>query len=311
MRYRGDRVFSNAKGLWGRIKRYRGVYLMFLPSLIFLAIFCYSPLYGLTIAFKDFGIFTGIKDSPWVGFFHFKMIFQDPKFYMVLKNTLWISFLRLAVCMPVPIVFALLLNEIKNGIFKKTVQAVNYFPYFLSWVVFYGVVYSFTGPNGMINQVLNGMGLNPVDLTTNQNAFIPLILVSDMIKNTGWGSIIYMAAIAGIDPQLYEAVAMDGGGKLRQMWHVTLPGIRGVICFQYCMFIANILSAGFEQIYMFLNPTLYNVGDILDTYIYRTGLISSNYEISTAVGMMKGLVGMILIVAANKVCRRIGEKSLW
>ncbi len=302
---------TNAHKLRSRIRRYWGVYALFVPSLIFLAVFCYSPMYGITIAFKDFKVFSGIAASEWVGLKHFITIFDDPRFYVVLKNTLYISFWRLLICMPIPIVFALLLNEVRNKWFKKGVQAVNYFPYFLSWVVFYGVVYNFTGPNGLINQMLVKMGQEQVNLTTNPNAFLPLIIITDLIKNTGWSSIVYMAAIAGIDVQLYEAVAVDGGGKMRQLWHVTLPGIRGIICFQYCMAIANIFSAGFDQIFMFLNPTLYDVGDILDTYIYRTGLISSNYEVSTAVGLMKGLVGMALIISANKVARKMGEKSLW
>ncbi len=297
--------------LWARIMQNKWVYILFLPSLIFMIIFNYSPLYGLAIAFKDFKIFKGIADSEWVGLFHFELIFKDPKFYTLLWNTVRISVLRILVCMPIPIVFALLINEVRSRWFKKTVQAVNYFPFFLSWVVFYGVVYSFTGPNGAINQVLAKLGMEQVNLTTNPDALIPMLLITDIIKNTGWSSIVYMAAIAGVDPVLYEACAIDGGGKMRQLWHVTLPGMRGIICFQYCMSVANILSAGFDQIYMFLNPTLHEVGDIFDTYIYRMGLLNSNYEISTAMGMMKGLVGMIMIILANKITRKIGEKSLW
>ena len=213
--------------------------------------------------------------------------------------------------MPIPIIFALLINEVRSKGFKKVVQAVNYFPFFLSWVVFYGVVFGFTGPSGTINQMLEKFGMDTVNLTTNPKAFIPLLLITDIIKNTGWSSIVYMASISSIDAQLYEAVAIDGGGKMRQLWHVTLPGIRGIICFQYCMALANILSAGFEQIFMFLNPTLYGVGDIFDTYIYRMGLLNSNYEVSTAMGMMKGLVGMLMIIGANKITRKIGERSLW
>ena len=297
--------------LWKRILQNKWVYILFFPSLVFMIVFNYSPMYGLAIAFKDFKIFSGIAASKWVGFKYFKMIFNDPKFYSLLWNTIKISMLRILVCMPIPIIFALLINEVRSRGFKKVVQAVNYFPFFLSWVVFYGVVFGFTGPSGTINQMLQKFGIETINLTTNPKAFIPLLLITDIIKNTGWSSIVYMASISGIDAQLYEACAIDGGGKMRQLWHVTLPGIRGIICFQYCMALANILSAGFEQIFMFLNPTLYGVGDIFDTYIYRMGLLNSNYEVSTAMGMMKGLVGMLMIIGANKITRKIGEKSLW
>ena len=297
--------------LWKRILQNKWVYILFFPSLVFMIVFNYSPMYGLAIAFKDFKIFSGIAASEWVGFAHFKFIFNDPKFYSLLWNTVKISMLRILVCMPIPIIFALLINEVRSRGFKKVVQAVNYFPFFLSWVVFYGVVFGFTGPSGTINQMLEKFGMDTINLTTNPKAFIPLLLITDIIKNTGWSSIVYMASISSIDAQLYEAVAIDGGGKMRQLWHVTLPGIRGIICFQYCMALANILSAGFEQIFMFLNPTLYGVGDIFDTYIYRMGLLNSNYEVSTAMGMMKGLVGMLMIICANKITRKIGERSLW
>lgn len=297
--------------LWARIVQNKWVYILFLPSFIFMCVFNYAPLYGLTIAFKDFKPFIGIADSKWVGFFHFKTIINDPKFYTLLWNTVKISTLRILCTMPVPIIFALLVNEVRCRWFKKTVQAINYFPFFLSWVVFYGIIYGFTGPSGAINQMLTNMGMEKINLTTNKDAFIPMLLITDLIKNTGWSSIVYMASIAGIDSQLYEACAIDGGGKMRQLWHVTLPGMRGIICFQYCMAVANILNAGFDQIFMFMNGTLLEVGDIFDTYIYRMGLLNSNYEISTAMGMMKGLVGMVMIVTANKITRKIGEKSLW
>lgn len=303
---------SLARGsVWKRMARNKWVYILFLPSLVFLAIFCYSPLYGLSIAFKDFKLFQGIAASDWVGFKHFETILTDPKFYTLLKNTLVISGLRLLFCMPIPIIFALMINEVRVSWFKKSVQVINYFPYFLSWVVFGGVVFSFTGPDGMINQVLKNMGMEAVNLTTNKSAFLPIILITDIIKNTGWSSIIYMSSIVSIDPQLYEAATIDGGGKMCQLWHVTLPGMRPIICFQYCMAVANILNAGFEQIFMFLNATVYDVGDVLDTYIYRMGLLDSNYEIATAMGLMKGIVGLVLIVSANAITRKIGEKSLW
>lgn len=287
------------------------VYILFLPALIYFAVFSYSCYYGIVIAFKDYKPFVGIVESEWVGLKHFRYILQDRNFTRLLWNTVKISVLRILVAFPVPIVFALLMNEVKNMRFKKVVQTITCFPNFISWVVFAGIVYTFTGPNGVINQVLENMGRVPVNLTTNPDAFIPMILLTDILKNFGWASIIYMASLSGIDPQLYEAASLDGAGRLRQTWHVTLPGIRAVICLQLIMAVANVLSAGFDQIFMFLKPALYNVGDILDTYIYRVGLLGGKFEISTALGLMKSVVSMILIVIANQIIRRMGEKSLW
>lgn len=297
--------------LWKRIRRNKWTYILFLPALIYLAVFCYAPFYGIQIAFKDYKFFAGIEASDWVGLKWFKMILADPKFYQVLWNTIKISVLRILFTVPVPIIFAILLTEAKGKWFKKVVQTVTYFPNFLSWVVFAGIVYNFTGPYGVINKVLENMGMEAVNLTTNAGAFIPLMIITAILKDFGYGSIIYLAAIAGVDEQLYEAASIDGAGRLRQIWHVLLPGIRPIICFQYCMAVAGVLSAGFDQILMFLNPTLYEVGDILDTYVYRLGLGNAKYEMSTAVGLMKGVVSCVLIVAANSISKKIGERAIW
>ncbi len=294
-----------------RISMNKWAYILFIPAFLFFLIFSYSAYYGIAIAFKDFKPFIGISGSEWVGFKHFQAILNDRNLYRLLYNTLKISILRILFAFPVPIVFALLLNEVRNVHFKKAVQTISYFPNFLSWVVFAGIVYTFIGPSGVINMVLKNMGVDTVNLTTNPNAFIPLIILTDILKNFGWSSIIYMASLSGIDPTLYEAAAIDGAGRLRQTWHVTLPGMRPIICLQLILAIANVLSAGFDQIFMFLKPALYQVGDILDTYVYRIGLLSGKYELGTAMGLMKSVISVILIVAANAVIKKMGEKSLW
>lgn len=297
--------------LWNRMVMNKWVYILFLPAFVYFAIFSYSAFYGIVIAFKDYKPFVGILESEWVGLKHFKYVLQDRNFLNLLFNTVKISLARIVFSFPVPIIFALLMNEVRNLRFKKVVQTITYFPNFLSWVVFAGIVYTFTGPNGVINMVLENMGAPTVNLTTNPDAFLPMIILTDILKNFGWSSIIYMAAISGVDLQLYEAAALDGAGRLRQTWHVTLPGIRPIICLQLVMAIANVLSAGFDQVFMFLKPALYNVGDILDTYVYRIGLNSGKYEIATAVGLMKSVVSVALITTANSVIKRLGEKSLW
>lgn len=298
-------------GLWSRILKNKWVYLLFIPALVYFGIFTYSCYYGLLIAFKDFKPFVGIMKSEWVGFKYFGYIFNDKNFPRLMWNTVKISTLRIIFCFPVPIIFALLMNEIQNLKYKKVIQTITCFPNFISWVVFGGIIYTFTGPNGAINTVLENWGFDTVNLVTNDKAFIPVVLITDILKNFGWGAIIYMASLSGVDPQLYEAAALDGAGRWRQTWHVTLPGIRPIIALNLLMSIANILSSGFDQLFMLLKPSLLAVGDTLDTYVYRVGMIGGQYEISTALGLMKGVVSVVLIVTANNFIRRMGEKSLW
>ncbi|MFD0715410.1 ABC transporter permease [Paenibacillus sp. GCM10027626] len=294
-----------------RIWKSRYLYLLILPTIIYFAIFTYAPFYGISIAFKDYKIMAGIWDSPWVGFKHFAAIFTSEKFPYLLKNTIIISLYRIAFGFPVPILFALLLNEVRSIWFKRSIQTITYFPHFLSWVVFAGIIYNFIGPNGIINLLLVNAGFEKINFTTNEELFRSIVVVTAILKEFGWGAIIYLAALAGIDSQLYEAAKIDGAGKLRQIWHITLPGIRPIIALLFCLQLAGILDAGFDQIFMFLNPAVYDVGDIIDTYVYRLGLLQSQFEMATAVGLFKGVIGMIFIITANSFIRRMGEKSLW
>ncbi|SFI38393.1 putative aldouronate transport system permease protein [Paenibacillus sp. UNC496MF] len=294
-----------------RIWQARHIYLLILPTIAFFAVFTYAPFYGITLAFKDFKIMSGILHSPWVGFEHFRSMFASEKFPELLQNTVVISLYRLVFGFPVPILFALLLNEVRQLWFKRSIQTITYFPHFLSWVVFGGIVYNFIGPSGIINLLLANAGLDKFNFTTNAEVFRTVIVVTAILKEFGWGAIIYLAALSGIDAQLYEAAKIDGAGKLRQIWYVTLPGIRPIIALLFCLQLAGILDAGFDQIFIFLNPAVYDVGDIIDTYVYRLGLLQSQFELATAVGLFKGVIGMVLIIAANTTIRRMGEKSLW
>lgn len=293
------------------VKKARIIYLLFVPTCLYFLIFTYAPFYGITIAFKDYQVFKGIFESPWVGLEHFRTLFSSAKFPELLQNTVTISLYRILFGFPAPILFALLLNEVRAVWFKRSVQTITYFPHFLSWVVFGGIVFNFIGPNGIFNTVLEALGRDPLNLTTSVEHFRTLIVSSAIMKEFGWGAIIYLAALAGIDPQLYEAAKIDGAGKLRQIWHVTLPGMRSVMALLFVLSLAGILDAGFEQIYIFLNPAVMGPGDIIDTYVYRIGILGANYEIATAMGLFKGVVGMIFIITANALIRRMGEKSLW
>jgi putative aldouronate transport system permease protein len=304
-------VKVNNERLSTRIWKARFLYLLILPTIIYFFIFAYLPFVGLQIAFKDFQIFKGMWASPWVGFDHFIDVFTSVKFPQLIRNTLLISFYKLMFGFPVPILFALLLNEVRILWFKKTIQTVTYFPHFLSWVIFAGIIFNFIGPLGIINLVLKDIGIEPINFMTNPDYFRSILVITGILKEFGWGAIIYLAALSGLDPQLYEAAKIDGAGKLRQIWHITLPGLRSTIVLLFILSLGHILDAGFDQVFMLYNGAVLGVGDIIDTYVYRVGLLEAQYEMATAVGLFKGVVGMVLIVTANKVIRRLGEKSLW
>lgn len=297
--------------LWNRMCLNKWVYIMFIPALVYFAVFSYSCYYGISIAFKDYSPFRGIIESQWVGLQHFKNILNDRNLPRILKNTLKISILRIIFQFPVPIAFALMLNEIKSQRFKKVVQTICCFPNFISWVVYAGIVYTFTSNSGVINTILTNLGLEPINMVTNPDAFYPLLIITDCLKGFGWASIIYMASFSSMDSQLYEAAALDGAGRWKQTWHVTLPALRPTICLNLVMSVSGILNAGFDQVFLFLRPALLQNGEIIDTYVWRMGLVEGKYEYSTAVGLLKSVVGIILIVTANKISRKMGEKAIW
>ncbi len=303
--------YKRAKAWFRQVIKARYIYLLFLPTFIYFFIFTYLPFYGISIAFKDYQVFRGIFESPWVGLVHFRELVASAKFPELIRNTVTISLYRIVFGFPAPILFALLLNEVRMLWFKRSIQTITYFPHFLSWVVFGGIVFNFIGPNGIFNIILDILGQPQINLTTSAEYFRTLIVTTAILKEFGWGAIIYLAALSGIDPQLYEAAKMDGAGKLRQIWHVTLPGMRSIMALLFVMSLAGILDAGFEQIYIFLNPANMGPGDIIDTYVYRVGILGANYEVAAALGLFKGIVGMIFIITANTLIRRMGEKSLW
>ncbi len=297
--------------LWKRVVKARSIYLFILPTLLYFLVFSYIPYYGLTIAFKDFRIFSGLAASPWVGLKHFEGMFTSPDFARLVRNTVLISTYRIVFGFPVPILFALLLNEVRHMTYKRVIQTVTYFPNFLSWVVFGGIVLVFIQPTGIVNAVLSELGLPRVNFLTSTRNFVPMLVVTDIIKGFGFGAIIYLAALSGIDSQLYEAAVIDGAGRLKQTWHVTLPGIRPTIVIMFILSLGNVMSAGFDQIFVLYNASVYRVADIIDTYVYRIGLQNARYSLGTAVGMFKGVIGFVLIFVANSIIRRTGEYSLW
>lgn len=287
------------------------LYVMVIPVLLFYIIFKYKPMYGAIIAFKDFAPAKGIMGSPWVGFKHFERFFSSIYFVRVFKNTLLLSFYNLLFGFPAPIILALLLNELSSNKFKKTVQTISYLPHFISLVVICGMIKEFSGTNGIINDFLALLGMERSPLLQNPGVFRPIYVISDIWQHIGWGCIIYLAALAGISPQLYEAAMIDGAGRFKRIWHVTIPGIAPTIIILLILRIGRLLSVGFEKVILLYNPATYETADIIASYVYRIGLLEFSWSYSTAIGLFNSIINFTLIILANKISRKYSETSLW
>lgn len=290
----------------------RYLFLLFIPALIYYLIFCYGPLLGVQIAFKDYNFRKGIWGSPWVGLKHFKALFAIRSFKEVFSNTLIISVLKLIFNFPAPIIFAILLSELRGAKFKKTVQTISYLPHFLSWVVLGGVFLQLLSPTtGPINGLLKSMGMQPISFLTSTRWFRTILVATSMWKGFGWGSVVYLAAITGIDQEMYEAAEIDGAGRIRKIVSITLPSITPVITIMFIFAVGGIINDDFDQIFNLYNAAVYSVGDVLSTYTYRVGLVDMRYDFSTAVGLFKNVLAFALIVTTNTITKRINEYGLW
>ena len=290
----------------------RYLFFLLIPAIIYYIVFCYGPLLGAQIAFKDYQFRKGIWGSAWAGFKHFNTLFSIRSFREVFTNTLVISLMKLVFNFPAPIFFAILLSELKNFRFKKVVQTISYLPHFLSWVVLGGIFIQLLSPTtGPINGVIKNLGFQPINFLTNILWFRPVLVVTSMWKGFGWGSIVYLAAITGIDPELYEAADIDGAGRVRKIFSITLPSIIPVMTIMFIFAVGGIVNDDFDQIFNLYNSAVYSVGDVLSTYTYRVGLVDMKYDFSTAVGLFKNVLAFILILITNTVTKRINEYGLW
>lgn len=287
-------------------------YVMLLPGIAFFIIFKYVPMWGIVIAFQDYSPFKGVTGSDWVGLKHFVTLFQYDGFWLLLRNTLLISFYNLVFFFPVPIVLALLLNEIRVNLFKRFIQTVIYLPHFISWVVVVGITYMLLGSQGgLVNEMIKTAGGTEIAFLTTKEYFRGMIVGQSIWKEAGWGTIIFLAALSGVDPQLYEAAIVDGAGRWRQLWHVTLPAIRSTILILLILRMGSVLDIGFEHIFLMLNSTVNEVGDVFETYVYREGLIGGKFSYTTAIGVFKSVVGMVLIISANWLTKKFGEEGVY
>ncbi len=286
--------------------------LLILPCIGFYILFVYMPMYGAIIAFKDFRLGDTILSAPWVGLKWFIEFFSSMYFWRLIRNTLLINVYALLFGFPIPIIFALVMNEIRMRKFKRVVQTVSYLPYFISTVVIVGMLRNFFGMNhGIINNILESLGHERIHFFMEARFFRPLYVGSDIWQNFGFASIIYIAGMSRIDMNLYEAAKIDGAGRLRQIWHITLPGIKPTIIIILIFSIGNLMSEGFQKIILMYNPATYEVADVISSYVYRRGLIEMEYSFSTAVGLFNSVINFCLLIAANAVSRRISETSLW
>ncbi|QNK57227.1 sugar ABC transporter permease [Paenibacillus sp. PAMC21692] len=310
-------AFLSRRGITGsrlnrRLYISRWYYLMMVPGLLYYLLFHYLPMGGLLIAFQDYNLMEGIWGSAWVGFNNFIVLFESPDFWVILRNTLVISLYRILFTMTPDIILALLLNEVRIRWFKQMVQSITYGPFFLSWVIIYGLVFAFLAPEaGLISSWYRDMGWGTLNLMTDKDWFRPILIITDVWKSTGYGSIIYLAAIASINPELYEAAVADGAGRWRQLWHITLPGIRNVIILLLILRIGHIMDAGFEQVYIFLNARVYETGDIIDTWVYRRGIEQLDFSVAAAVGFFKSAIGLTLVLGANYIAKRTNGSGIW
>ncbi|MFB9279717.1 ABC transporter permease [Cohnella cellulosilytica] len=299
--------------LWKEVLKHRYLYMMLLPCIVFFVLFNYIPMGGLLLAFKDYKFNKGILGSPWVGLDYFRTFFNSYQSAQLIKNTLIISGMKLFLYLPFPILLALMFNEVRSKWFKNASQSILYLPHFISWVVVVGLVQRILAPDtGLLNQFIFYMGGDGSTFYMMQPGyFYQIMFGSHLWKSIGWDSIIYMAAIAGVNPDMYEAAKIDGAGKFREIRSITLPSIMPTIVILFILSLGNILSAGFDQLYLLRTPGNMELSDILDTYIIRIGLQSGQYGYATAVGMMQGLIGLLLVVGANRISRKVSDTSLW
>lgn len=295
-----------------RLKRDKWMYILLLPGLLYFAIFKYVPMWGVLLAFKNYQPFTGFMNSEWVGLDHFRDFFQNPDFPRLLRNTLLLSFYNLVFFFPAPIVIALMLNEIRKDFYKRTIQTLIYVPHFISMVIVASISYVFlTTEGGIVNSLLEQYTGQKIDFLSNPDWFRPLIILQTMWKECGWGTIIFLAALAGVDTEQYEAAIVDGANRWRQMWHITLPSVRSTIIILLILRVGDVLENGFEQIYLMTNALNREVADVFDTYVYMMGITQGAFSYSTAVGLFKSIVGVILVFTSNYLAKKFGQSGIY
>ncbi len=308
----GTTIKVNRKSTWAYMVQHKWLYFLLLPGFIYFIMFRYVPMGGLVIAFKEYSPFAGIWDSPWCAFDNFKRFFDTPDFWKLFKNTLGISMLQLILFFPAPIILSLFLNEVRHSGYKRVVQTLVYIPHFVSWVIVASLTYQlFNVTDGIVNIIIEAITGSTIDVLSKSSSFWGLIVGQVIWKETGYGTIIFLAALAGVDQEMYEAARVDGAGRWRLMWHITLPAIKGTIIMMLIMRVGGLLNTGYEQIFLMRNDLNVSAAEVFDTYIYTRGIEQGQYSFSSAAGMFKSLVGMIMVLTADRVAKLMGESGLY
>ena len=304
---------SRLSRVWKIVRRDRYLYAFMVPVLAYFLMFKYGPMYWTLIAFKNYRLADGLAGSPWVGLANFHKLFTSPDFIKILRNTLLLNLYSLVFGFPIPVILAVMLNEVHNVAFKKATQSFLYLPHFISWVIMGGILTQMLSPSsGVINMFLHNVsGMTPYYFMAHNTSWVVVFVLSGIWKEAGWGTIIYLAAITGVDLELYEAAKIDGAGKLKQIWHVTLPGIRGTVAIMLILKMGSMMDVGFEQIYALMNNAVLDVSDVISTYVYRIGIQNIQYSYTTALGLFQSVIALILILTANKIVKMLGESGLW
>jgi ABC-type polysaccharide transport system, permease component len=296
---------------WDKVKSSKWLYIMLIPGVVYYLIFKYGPMFGLIAAFKDYQPFIGFFRSDWVGFKHFIRFFSDDSFWRLMRNTLSLSLLKLVFYFPAPIIIALLLNEVRIESFKRSVQSIIYVPHFLSWVVVTSITYTlFTTEGGIVNGILESIGIGSINFLSSRAMFRPMIVFQNMWKEAGWGTIIFLAALAGVDVEMYEAARLDGATRIKQIWYITLPAIKSTIITMFILRLGDIMESGFDQVFLMQNAMNRDIADVFDTFVYRTGLVNGQLSYSTAAGLFKSMVGLILVLVADRIAKKVGEEGI-
>lgn len=294
------------------LDRKKYLYLLLVPCVVYFFVFNYIPMYGIIIAFKDFNFAKGIIHSPWVGFEHFKYMFGLSDFYQVFWNSFYLGILRLVFTFPFPILLALLLNEIRQVAYQRLTQTIIYLPHFISWVVIGGILVNFLSPSwGLVNIFLKQFGIEPIFFLADPDYFRPIVVLSSIWKEAGWGSIIFLAAITGINSELYEAASIDGASRLQRIWNVTVPGIKSTIMVLFILRLGHIMGNGFEQIFVLQNPMNLSVSEVFETYSYRVGLLGSRFSFGTTVGLFTSVIGLIFLMMGDRLAKLMKEDGIW
>ena len=302
---------GDAYHIWKRIKENRFLYLIFALPFLYYIVFKYGAMSWLLLAFKDFNARKGLWGSEWVGFEHFLKFFSTPDFFRLLRNTVLLSFYNLIFSFPVPIFLALMINEVQQKPFKKVVQSITYLPHFFSTVIICGMLVNFLTSDGLINQIIVTFGGRPVNFLTDPRWFRTIYIASGIWQGAGWGSIMYLAALTGVDPQLYESAVIDGATRIQQNWYISLPSIAPIISIQLLLSIGGMLSVGYEKIILLYNGSTYETADVISTYVYRRGLLGADYGYGTAVSLFQSVISLALILISNKIAAKVGQMSLW